>query len=82
LQIGRRLEEEDPLKITILLKMQLFLVLKKLLDELVEDLRKIIVQTILKKDHLLEALIHRRQKNLDQEITVQDLMINQRIIIY
>ena len=33
------------------------------------------------KDHLLKALIPHPQESRDQEITVQDLMINQTIII-
>ena len=62
--------------------MLLFLALKKELVELAEDLQRIQVQTLLIQDQLLKALIHRPQDSLDQEITVQDLMINQTIIIY
>ena len=62
--------------------MLLFLVLKKMLEELVEDLQKILVQTLLIEDHPLKVLIHRQQESRDQEITVQDLMINPKIIIY
>ena len=59
-----------------------FLALKKVQVELVEDLQRILVQTLSIKDHLLKAHIHRPQESRDQEITVQDLMINQTIIIY
>ena len=61
--------------------MLLFLVLKKASDELVEEVQKILVQTLRIKDHLLKVLIHHRQESLDPEITVQDLMINTTIII-
>ena len=62
--------------------MLLFLVLKKASDELVEEVQKILVQTLLIKikDHLLRVLIPHRQESPDQEITVQDLMINTTII--
>jgi len=56
-------------------------VLKKASDEQVEEMKKIPVQTLLIKDHLLKVLIHHRQESPDQEITVQDLMINTTIII-
>ena len=69
------------LKLITILKMLLFLVLKKASDELVEEVQKILVQTLLIKDHLLKVLIHHRQESPDQEITVQDLMINTTIII-
>ena len=62
--------------------MLLFLMLKKVQDDLVEDLQKIRVQTLLMKDHLLKVLIHHLQESRGQEITVQDLMINKTIIIY
>ena len=65
-----------PLKLTTVLKMLPFLVLKKEEVELLEDLQRILVQILSIKDHLLKALIHRPQESLDQEITVQDLMIN------
>jgi hypothetical protein len=55
--------------------MLLSLVLKKEQAELVEDPQRVLVQTLLIKDHL-KALIHPRQESRDQEITVQDLMIN------
>ena len=45
------------------------------------EVQKILVQTLLIKDHLLKVLIHHRQESPDQEITVQDLMINTTIII-
>ena len=61
--------------------MLLFLVLKKEQDALVEDPRKILAQTHLMKDNPLKALIHHLQESLDQEITVQDLMINTTTII-
>ena len=61
--------------------MLLFLVLKKASDELVEEVQKILVQTQLIKDHLLKVLVHHRQESPDQEITVQDLMIDTKIII-
>ena len=61
--------------------MLLFLVLKKASDELVEEVQKIQVQILLIKVHLLTVLIHHRQESPDQEITVQDLMINTKIII-
>ena len=61
--------------------MLLFLVLKKASDELVEEVQKILVKTLLIKDHLLKVLIHHRQESPGQEITVQDLMINTTIII-
>ena len=62
--------------------MLLFLVLKKASDELVEEVQKILVQTLLMKDHLLKVLIHHPQESRGQEITVQDLMINKTILIY
>ena len=62
--------------------MLLFLVLKKVSDVLAEDLQKMLVQILLTKDHPLKARIHHLQESLDQEITVQDLMINQTTIIY
>ena len=62
--------------------MLLFLVLKKGEDELVEDPNKILVKTLLIKEHLLKAHIRHLQESQDQEITVQDLMINTAIIIY
>ena len=73
-----------PLKLITVLKMLLFQILKKGLDELVEDLHKILVQTqnLLMKDHPLKVRIHHQQESLDQEITVQDLMINSRMITY
>ena len=60
------------------------LVLKKESDALVEDPKKIPVQTRLMKDHRLLVLIHHPQgdRDRDKEITVQDLMINPRTIIY
>ena len=62
--------------------MLLFLVLKKALEELVEEVQVILVQTRLMKDHLLKVLIHHPQESRDQEITVQGLMIDTTIIIY
>ena len=62
--------------------MQLFLVLKKEEDKLLEELLKTLIQTPLVTDHPLKTHIHHQQENLDQEITVQDLMINTTIIIY
>ena len=81
IQLGFRLDLKGLLKLTTILKMLLFLVLKKVSDELVEEVQKILVQTLLIKDHLLKVLIHHRQESPDQEITVQDLMINTTIII-
>ena len=81
IQPGFRLDLKGLLKLTTILKMLLFLVLKKASDELVEEVQKILVQTLLIKDHLLKVLIHHRQESPDQEITVQDLMINTTIII-
>ena len=81
MQIDLLLGLEGLLKLTIVLKMLPFLVLKKEQVELVEDLQRTLVQTLSIKDHLLKALIHRPRESRNQEITVQDLMINQRIII-
>ena len=62
--------------------MLLFLMLKKQQDDLVEEVQKIQVKTLLTKDHLLKVLIRHPQENREQEITVQGLMINTAIIIY
>ena len=75
MQIGLPPDLLGLLKLTIVLKMLPFLVLKKEPVELVEDPQRILVQTLLIKDHL-KALIHLRQESRDQEITVHDLMIN------
>ena len=85
IQLGFRLDLKGLLKLTTILKMLLFLVLKKASEELVEEVQKILVETLMIKDdlldHLLKVLIHHRQESPDQEITVQDLMINTTIII-
>ncbi len=68
-------------KLIIVLKMLLFLVLKKEEEELAEDQQKMQGQTLPIEDHLQEVRIPLPESR-DQEITVQDLMINQTIIIY
>ncbi len=62
--------------------MLLFLVLKKVKVELIEDLKTIPLQNQLMIDHLPKAPIHHPQEGRDQGITVQDLMINKSRIIY
>ena len=83
-----RIQQDLPLDLIGLLKLirilrtQLFLVLIIVYPGLVEGLHKILAQILLIKDHLLKARIHHPQESRDQEITVQDLMINQTSIIY
>ena len=62
--------------------MQPFLVPKKVLIGIVEDLQKILVQILIIEDLLHQVLIHLLLESRGQEITVQDLMINKTIIIY
>ena len=62
--------------------MQPSLVQTKASVGLIEGLKKILDQTPLIKDHLPKVLIHPLQELQGLEITVQDLMINQKIIIY
>ncbi len=82
MQVGPPIDLIGLLKLTIILKMLLFLLLKKVQDELVEDLQKVLVSNLPMKDHLLKALIHHQQGTRGQGITVQDLMINPTLIIY
>ena len=69
------------LKLITVLKMQLFPVLKKLRDEPAGELHKVLMKTLLNKDHPLKARIHHLQESRDQEITVPGLMINPVITI-
>ena len=55
-------------------------VLAKMEEEIVEDQQKILIPILLIKDHRLKVLIHPLLESRDQEITVQDLMINQRLL--
>ena len=61
--------------------MQRTLVLNKEFLGLIEELRKPLAQILQINDHLLKAPTQLLQESRDQEITVQDLMINPRIII-
>ena len=61
--------------------MLLFLVLKNLQGELVEDLGKFLVKILGMQDQLLTLLIPHQQGSLDQEITVLDLMINTKFLL-
>ena len=62
--------------------MLLFLLQKKGQDELAEDLQQIQMQLLLMTGHLQRGRILQLNEIQGQEITVQDLMINQTIIIY
>ena len=61
--------------------MLLFLLLTKVVEELVEGLNKILVQALLIKDHPLKPLIHLPLESQEKEITVQDLMINKKLLL-
>ena len=74
--LGAPLDLVGLLKPIKVLKMLLFQMLRKVKDELIEDLKSIPLQTRLILDHLPKALIRHQQEGRDQEITVQGLMIN------